>query len=147
LASPLTPEWDGDVHGLFRTWLVTKPFLHHVDTLWELRDRPNVLLVHFADLKADLEGQMRRVAAFLEIHVPDALWPSVVERCTFDAMRGRASEIGAFERRFHGGAESFLFKGTNGRWRDVLTPDERDAYHARAASVLSPDALAWPQRG
>jgi aryl sulfotransferase len=143
----LMPEWDGDVHGLFRTWLATTPFFHHVETFWERRDRPNVLLVHFADLKTDLEGQMRRVSTFLEVDVPDALWPSVVERCTFDSMRGRATEIGSFERRFDGGAESFFFKGTNGRWRDVLTPDEREAYDARAASVLSPDALAWLQRG
>ena len=69
-----------------------------------------------------------------------------MDRCTFESMRGRASEIGAFERRFEGGAGSFFFKGTNGRWRDVLTPDELDAYEERAQSVLSADALAWLQR-
>lgn len=144
---PLMPEWDGDVHSLFRGWLATNPFLHHVETFWELRDRPNVLLVHFADLKSDLEGEMRRVAAFLELDISEALWPSVVDRCTFEAMRGRASEIGSFERRFDGGAESFFFKGTNGRWHDVLTPDELDAYEERARTVLSADAFAWLQRG
>jgi aryl sulfotransferase len=127
---PLMREWDGDVHGLFRTWLATNPFFHHVETFWERRDRPDVLLVHLAGLQADLEGQMRRVAAFLELDDVDALWPSVVARCTFDSMRGGASEIGSFEGRFDGGAESFFFKGTNGRWRNVLTPDEREAYDA-----------------
>jgi aryl sulfotransferase len=144
---PLMPEWDGDVHGLFGRWLATNPFFHHIETFWERRDRPNVLLGHFADLKADLEGQMRRVAAFLDLDIPDARWPSLVGRCTFGSMRGRASEIGSFERRFDGGGDSFFFKGTNGRWREVLTSEERDAYDARAASVLSADALAWLQRG
>ena len=52
---------------------------------------------------------------------PSDLWPDVVERCTFEAMKARPDEIGPFEFAFVGGADSFLFKGTNGRWRDVLT--------------------------
>ena len=93
--------------------------LHHVATFWELRGEPNLLFVHYADLKADLAGEMRRVASFLEIEPPTSLWPAVVERCTFDAMKARSDEIGAFQN-FEGGAQSFLFKGTNGRWRDTL---------------------------
>ena len=48
---------------------------------------------------------------------------------------------------FQGGAKSFLFKGTNGRWRDVLTPDELAAYAKRVAELLPPDAAAWVERG
>ena len=29
---------------------------------------------------------------------------------------------------FEGGIKGFIFKGTNGRWRDVLTDDEVAAY-------------------
>ena len=39
--------------------------------------RPNLLMVHYADMKADLEGEMRRVAGFLEIEVPERLWPGL----------------------------------------------------------------------
>jgi aryl sulfotransferase len=58
-------------------------------------------------------------------------------------MKARADEIGPFERLFHGGAESFLYKGTKGRWRDVMTADELAAYDARVAAVLPPDAAEW----
>jgi len=34
------------------------------------RHLPNILFVHYNDLKADLEGEMRRIARFLEIEVP-----------------------------------------------------------------------------
>jgi len=74
------------------------------------------------------------------------LWPAAVERCTFDAMKARADEIGSFWN-FAGGAQSFLFKGTNGRWRDVLTPAELDAYRQRVAELLPPDAATWLERG
>lgn len=138
--------WDGDLHRFFATWLSDGYLFSHVATFWARRAKPNLLLVHYADLKRDLEGEMRRVAGFLEIDVPDALWPAVVERCTFEAMKARSDEIGAF-RNFEGGAQSFLFKGTNGRWRDELRPDELAAYERRAAELLPPEALAWLEFG
>ena len=139
-------DWDGDVHGFFASWLETAALLHHVASFWQLRARPNLLFVHFADLKRDLAGEMRRVAAFLGIEVPESLWPAVVERCTFDAMKARAHEIGTFWN-FEGGAQSFLFKGTNGRWRDVLRADELAAYARRVAELLPPDAARWLEHG
>jgi aryl sulfotransferase len=117
------------------TWLADDDILlHHVATFWARRHEPNLLLVHYNDLKADLEGEMRRVARFLEIEVPAARWPAVIQACTFEPMRSH-------------GAESVIFKGMNGRWRDVLTPAELAAYELRVAEVLPPDAAAWLARG
>jgi aryl sulfotransferase len=144
---PALPPWDGDVHGFFARWLAEPFHFEHVASFWERRRDPRVLLVHFNDLKSDLAGEMRRIAEFLGIRVPDGAWPAVVERCTFEAMRAREAEIGPFEVVFEGGAKGFLFKGTNGRWRDVLTPEELAAYAERAAELLPPDAVAWMERG
>jgi aryl sulfotransferase len=144
--TPMLP-WTGDVHGFFAVWLPMLGLLEHVATFWEHRHAPNVLLVHFNDLKADLPGEMRRVAEFLGIAVSESKWPAVVERCTFDSMQRDAERIGPFERFFDGGAKAFLFKGTNGRWRDVLTPDELASYAARVAEVLPPAAGVWMERG
>lgn len=144
---PPEPSWDGDVHGFFASWLAEGTFFHHIATFWERRNDPRVLFVHFNDLKADLEGEMRRIAAFLNIEVPESKWPAVVERCTFESMRSRGSEIGPFEIAFEGGAQGFLFKGTNGRWRDVLTPDELSAYAKRVGEMLSPEAGTWLEHG
>ncbi len=143
---PPLPSWNGDVHEFFATWLASAALLHHVASFWKLRERPNVLFVHFADLKRDLAGEMRRVAAFLEIDVPAALWPAAVARCTFAAMKARADEIGTFWN-FEGGAQSFFFQGTNDRWRDVLRPDELAAYARRVEELLPRDAAEWLEHG
>jgi aryl sulfotransferase len=103
--------------------------------------------VHYNDLKADLAGEMGRVAEFLGIAIPEPKWPAVVERCTFESMQGRGPQIGHFERFFEGGAKGFLFKGTNGRWRDVLTPDELASYASRVAEVLPTAAGMWLEGG
>ena len=144
---PLMPDWDGDPHAFFAGWLERAGFFDHVASYWARREQPNLLLVHFNDMKADLEGEMRRVASFLDIDIADDQWPAVVERCTFERMRERDGEIAPFERRFEGGAKSFLFKGTNGRWRDVLTDAELDAYTERADAALPPDATTWLEQG
>ena len=141
------PPWTGDVHGFFAVWLPALGLLEHVAGFWQRRRQPNLLLVHYNDLKADLAGEMRRVAAFLETPVPAALWPQAVERCTFEAMRSREAELGEFERLFQGGAKSFLFQGTNGRWRDVLTPAELEAYAASVKELLPLEGAAWLEGG
>ena len=143
---PPMREWDGDVHGFFASWLEAADLLYHVRTFWKLRDRPNVLLVHYNDLKRDLGAEMRRIAEFLKIEVTPAQWPAVVERCTFDAMKARSDEIGSFWN-FEGGAQNFLFKGSNGRWKDVLTNTELEAYQKRLEQILPPDARRWLELG
>jgi aryl sulfotransferase len=51
-------EWDG-----YPFW----SFWENIRTWWEIRHLPNVLLLHFSELKADMPGQIRRIAEFLEI--------------------------------------------------------------------------------
>jgi aryl sulfotransferase len=132
-----------DEHAFFAQWLEGGDLFHHIDTFWAHHGEPNVLFAHYDDMTADLEGEMRRVAAFLELDIDEDLWPAMVERCTFASMKARPDEIGPFDQLFVGGADSFLYKGTNGRWRDVLTADEVAAYDRRVAELLPPDAVTW----
>ena len=72
---------------------VSRRRVHHLSTFWAVRDRPNVVLFHYDELKADLEGQMRRLAAHLGISVPEERWPELVDAATFERMqRGRRSD-------------------------------------------------------
>ena len=135
-----------DAHEMLPGWLEGGGIFHNVATYWEKRGQDNLLFTHYSDLKADLEAEMRRVAAFLAIEVPDAKWPAVVERCTFSSMKDRHEEIGDFSISFEGGADAFLFKGTNERWRGVLADEELATIDARAAELLPPDAIAWLRR-
>jgi aryl sulfotransferase len=56
-----------DVRQYWRDWMDRDgypfwPFWDNVRSWWALRDLPNLMLVHFSDLKRDMEGQMRQIA-------------------------------------------------------------------------------------
>lgn len=132
-----------DIHEYFAWWLEHGGFFHHIDSFWNQRGEPNVSLFHYNDMKADLDGQMRCVAAFLGIEVDERRWTDQVASCTFAGMKARPDEIADFESHFVGGAATFLYKAKNGRWLDVLTAAELDAYDATVAATLLPECAAW----
>jgi aryl sulfotransferase len=111
---------------------------------WAERHRPNVLLVHYADLQADLAGEMGRVADFLGISVPSNAWPGLVEAAGFVAMR-RDGEVlmGAVAASFQGGAARFFHRGTSGRWRGVFRKEDLALYEAKVGATLSPACARW----
>ena len=124
--------------------LAAMSFFHFERTWWDERHRPNVLLVHYDDLKADLAGEMRRVADFLGIPVPPDLWPGLVEAAGFEAMR-RDGEVlmGSVAASFRGGAARFFHEGTNGRWRGVFREEDLALYDAKVEAELPPACARW----
>ena len=62
-------------------------------------------------------------------------------------MQASEKEIADFDQIFEGGTKGFIFKGTNGRWRDVLTKEDLAAYDAHLASFVSPEAARWIEGG
>jgi aryl sulfotransferase len=155
------PEYDGDIHALWRGWIGRGWFawesdgypywshLHHAKTWWEFRHLPNVRLIHYADLRRDLEGEMRALAAWLKIDVPEDRWPAVVDACRFETVKANPEKVmgaGAAEV-WKGGAQTFIHKGTNGRWKDVLTADELGEYAAAMAKTLPADCARWLEEG
>jgi aryl sulfotransferase len=150
---PELPECDPDKRRYFRTWLDGDgapfwSFWENIATWWAIRDLPNVRLVHFEDLKRDLEGEMRAIADFLEVDLPADRWAAAVEHCTFDWMKANADKVaplgGAV---WEGGASTFVNKGTNGRWKDVLTVRDSLDYERMAFERLGPECAHWLATG
>jgi aryl sulfotransferase len=154
------PEFVDDVPARWRDWISRGWFewesegypywghMHHCSTWWEYRHLPNVKLVHYADLLQDLDGQMRDIADFLRIDVPEKRWPAVVQACRFETVKKNPEKVvGDMSMSFKGGAQTFINKGTNGRWRDVLTAADLELYEAAKARVLPADCAAWLEGG
>ena len=74
-------------------------------------------------------------------------WASL-EHCSFDYMKVHATRSvplgGAF---WEGGAQTFIHKGTNGRWRDQLTEADCRAYDEIARRELGEACANWLATG
>jgi aryl sulfotransferase len=154
------PRLPDDIHAFWRGWMTQGWFewesdgwpywshLHHVQSWWDYRHLPNIQLVHYSDMIEDTEREARRIAAFLGIEVPETAWPGIVEAVSFTEMKKRGERYapGGGEH-WKGGAQTFLHKGTNGRWRDVLSKTDLGLYDAACERVLTPDCRKWLENG
>ena len=117
--------------------------MRHLSDAWTRRAEPNVLLVHYDDLSADLEGQMRGIAWRLGITIREEAWPVLTQAATFSRMRERADNLIPAAPGIFRDTASFFYRGTSGAGREILSEDELAAYHARAAQMAPPDMLQW----
>jgi aryl sulfotransferase len=122
-------------------------YFHVENSYWAARHDPDVLLLHYADLKADREGEMRRIANFLGIVISEGMWPSLVEAAGFEEMKRDAKAAGGMEVAWNKGADTFFNKGINGRWKGVFTPEDLALYDARVKREFSPELARWLERG
>ncbi|MFI7433067.1 sulfotransferase domain-containing protein [Micromonospora haikouensis] len=120
--------------------------LWHLGDAWGRRDRPNVTLVHYDDLVADLAGQMRALAGRLGVEVAQPRWPELVEAATFDRMRERADLLVPDPAGVLKDRNAFFRRGRSGQGRELLDAATLARYRARTAALAPPDLLAWLHR-
>lgn len=135
-------QWfEGDGFPLWSFW-------ENIRTWWRIRHLPNVMLIHFNDLKHDLAGSIRNIARFLDIAIDENMFPAIVRHCSFDYMKANAALSAPLNGAiWEGGASTFINKGTNGRWQGTLSPSEIRAYEVKAVSELGLDCAAWLEMG
>ncbi|MDE2385938.1 MAG: sulfotransferase domain-containing protein [Alphaproteobacteria bacterium] len=137
----------------FRQWFEQDgyPFWSYwenVRSWWALRGLPNVKFMHFNDMKRDLPGSIYEIAEFLGLPKQGKVFQDIVDHCTFAYMKAHAETVtplgGAL---WEGGANTFIHKGTNGRWKDSLTKAEIAAYEQRAIKELGEECASWLANG
>lgn len=150
---PPFPHPSADIREYWHTWLREDgypywSFWENVRSWWAIRHLPNLLMVHFDALKRNMPEEMRRIAAFLEIPIDESQWDRIVEHCTFDWMRAHGEKIVPLGGKvWVHGVESFMNRGTNGRWKAVLTAEESAEYEAKALAELGPECAHWTASG
>ena len=125
-------EWESEGYPFWSN-------LRHVQTWWNFKHLPNILFVHFNDLLRDLEGEIQRVADYLDIQVAVNLPAAIANATTFKNVKQNAELLNV--------PKTFFHKGTNGRWRDVLTKEDLRLYDAAVARELTPDCAHWLENG
>jgi aryl sulfotransferase len=149
------PGWSPDIRSYYRHWLEHDDGMgiwagslwRYARACWEARKLPNVLLVHFNNLKADLGGEIKRIASYLNVPIDEPTWPAILEHCSFEYMRNAASKLELLQRNFRDGGKTIINKGTNGRWKDVLSEEEIARCDEIAVEKLGRDCAQWLKTG
>jgi hypothetical protein len=144
---------DASERDRFRHWMLAdddpslRSTLHHLGTFWDARESSNVILVHYDDLKADLPGEMRRLAQWLDIAVPESAWASLERAATFEDMRQQGRRlVPESSRGIWRDERRFFNRGESGQWENVLEDADQREYAARVAELAAPDLLGWVHR-
>jgi aryl sulfotransferase len=158
--APEMLELFADLDAAFTRWLTVgeQPWLRDgfpsgsvLDmsaTYWAWRHLPNLHFLHYADLVANLDGEMRRLSAFLGIPVDEARWPSLVAAGRFEAMKAGAAENapGAHHEEWKS-PEAFFRAGRLGAWRDALGSESLALYERVMAERYEPEFRRWLEGG
>lgn len=145
--TPMARSFDGDYNELFPEWSQYCSPVLHLASWWPRRHRPNVLLVHYTDLLAEPQGEMQRMADFLDLTIEAHEWAAIQDRCSLPAVGQDAAVQGGLERVFDGGAASFFNQGVNGRWATILDATQIELVLDHLVEHLYEDAAVWLTNG
>jgi aryl sulfotransferase len=154
---PICPD---DIHVFWKEWITRGKFawesegypfpgnMHHIQSWWHYHHLDNILFVHYNDLLANLQSEVQRISSFLQIELPLKSLVNLLPSLSLESMRrDREKNNPEMNQTWQGGATTFFFKGTNGRWKDVLTPEELVLYEEAVKRVLTPACARWLEQG
>ncbi|MCF6255536.1 MAG: sulfotransferase domain-containing protein [Gammaproteobacteria bacterium] len=122
--------------------------LNHAQSWWSFRKLPNILLVHFEDLLNDTEGEIKRIANFLDITIDEKQLPSIKERTRFEEISKNMDKIlPEMNMVLRDGPSDYMYKYGSGLWHDFLDDEDIELYQAAVKKTLSPDCARWLEQG
>jgi aryl sulfotransferase len=143
------PVWmTAPIHAWMEDGFPTGSVFHAARAMWAHRALPNVCLLHFRDLRLDLEAEMRRLARFLDIGVAPGVWPALVQAACFSQMKSRADDTapGAHLGDWRSNADFFASGRLDG-WKLALSEANQALYQTLAPQRADPILRAWLEGG
>ena len=132
------PDPPKTLEGCFEMWLNSGMWYRNVASWWPERNRDNVLLLRFKDLKADLPGALAKIVSFLEWDLSDEALKATELRASFAWMKThwkQFARLGADQPlAFKPGG--FIRKGTVGDHKGTLSPQQEERIFEEARYAL-----------
>ncbi len=132
----------------WQQWLETGeprwPFWEHINSWWQVRRLPNVLLVHYANLINNKCHEIERIAEFLKIDIEPLQKEMILKCSSFQYMKANWQKFeppGVFI------PQRFINRGKNQCWKEFLTEEHLQHYQQVMAQKLEHDCINWLQNG
>ena len=96
-----------------------------IDSWWKLRDRDNVLVMLYEDMRSDGEAAVDTIAEFLGVELTKDQRASVIEKSGFEWMK--ANDHRFAPPAWDEGSVSLVRSGKTGSGKQGLTPEQRES--------------------
>ncbi|MEY8015079.1 sulfotransferase domain-containing protein [Mycobacterium servetii] len=141
-----------DMSTFFDLWLETNGYgccdlIDVMASWWRLKDEPNILLLHYRQLKDDLPGQIAQLAEFFSIDPGSLRMDAIVEHCSFDYMSARAEKMAPFGGAHMSSPQAFFHKGLKRDHRTELSPQQVERFDRVALNKLGAECAHWLETG
>jgi len=118
----------------------------HISVSWERRDRDNVHLFHFEDLRDNRAAAMQRLARGIGVDTPPERIVQLAEGASLDRMRARADELAPNTKQIFSDSAGFFRSGESGEGRALMSAEQNAVYQERMAELVSPELRDWLHR-
>ena len=125
-------------------WLQNGYWYTHMASWWQERNRPNLLILRYEDLVADLAKGVDQVSDFLGWSLDSVARNRVIEHCQFRWMAERRERfIYPWSDGLSFKPSGFIRKGKIGDYQSLMTPEQSKRILARARDVLPTECLSF----
>ncbi len=137
-------EWDGPPAERLDS---LPGVMWHLSEAWARRQDDNIVLVHYDDLIDDLEAEMGRLAAVLDLPVGDEELSELAGTASFEAMRAQSDLLTPDPGGVLKSRTAFFRRGTSGAGAEILSATDLARYDRRARDLAPSELLTWLHRG
>ena len=126
--------------GLMSSWAV------HAASFWDWRDRPNVLVLNFSEIKSEPRRSIERVAAVMGIPLSEDQLAKVIERASFDYMQAHESQFAPPQPMFGDKTKPTLMvrRGASGKSEELLNLAQQANIDRLAQTALAEIGSDFP---
>jgi len=101
-------------------------WVEHSASFWALRERENMLVLNFRDMKRDLKGTVRTFAAAMGVELEPEEEAEVLRRSSFSYMKARESCFAPPQMPFMGGKTALMMRsGKSGASGELMSPAQQ----------------------
>ena len=114
------------------------PWAEHLNSWWALRQRDNVLFLTYEQMRLDLPGTVRRIAALMGVQLSSEELQAVVTQTSFEHMRQIGDRFDLNHRmRSRRAGSTMIRRGQAGGSGEMLTPEEQARIDEYSRSELA----------
>lgn len=107
----------------------------------------SVMIIHYSDMKRNLNQVVGQVAATIEAHAAPEFLNRVVDAASISSMRSNADQFAPLANATHFSSKKNFFATGEERGHAQLAPHLKARYEERLSKLLSPAEARWLDEG